>query len=134
LRAPPPGADALYVGYDREFPRRVAVPFTGAVFDDSTFEGRFPEPPAPPGEAPLDALALGEEVWDEESSRARPVVAARAMPLKKRGAGIASAVGGALAAPVAFAAQAVAKTVAPRGSSTIERERAKDDFRHREQA
>jgi uncharacterized protein (TIGR02231 family) len=60
---------------------------------------------------------LAEQVWDEETSKPRqryaapPMGAASAMPapLAKKGGGFASTVAGAVAAPIVFAAQAVAR-------------------------
>lgn len=103
FRAPPSGAAALYADYARALkPTRVdeARPFTGtSQLEDSTYEGARPlAPPAPPGYgAPESNMVFGglsEEVWDEESSRAKERFAtpstgvpmpqaAAAMPMKK---------------------------------------------------
>lgn len=73
FRPPPTGADALFADYDRDRQRfapraPTARPFTaGSQFEDGTYMGR---PPAPA--APNAAYAgLSEEVWDEDSSRAK---------------------------------------------------------------
>jgi hypothetical protein len=78
FRAPPTGAAALYADYDRALkPKREgdARPFTGkSQLEDSTYEGARPVAPPPPGFAPDANMAFGglsEEVWDEESSRAK---------------------------------------------------------------
>jgi len=102
FRAPPVGAAALYADYDRSLaPKRSdARTFTSrSQLEDSTYEGARPvAPPPPPGYgAPDSSMAFGglsEEVWDEESSRAKeafstpasgvPVPqAAPAMPMRK---------------------------------------------------
>jgi hypothetical protein len=87
FRPPPDGSDALFADYDRAFPSAGKRFTADSVFDDSTYEGRAPEPPPPPaskpapmidrGGAPAPGAALSNEVWDEESSRARPFDKAR---------------------------------------------------------
>jgi len=89
FRPPPDGSDALFADYGRAFPPAGKRFTADSVFDDSTYEGRVPEPPPPPampmktmmslpaGGAPAPSAALSKEVWDEESSRARPFDKAR---------------------------------------------------------
>lgn len=113
FRPPPAGADALYADYDRSFPRRAEPIAAGAPFDDSTYEGRAPEPPG----APLDDLDLAGEVWDEESSRAKEMYrGALPSPAAKTRAGFVGAVAGALAAPMPPAPPARARAEAPGGA------------------
>lgn len=113
FRAAPTGADELYRDYDAAFPRRI---------DERAATGRAPTAPEPL----LDGVAK-DQVWDEESSNAMqpqasfktpaPPPGARAMMpaaalAKSRGGGVASAIGGVLAAPatlVVGAAQAIAR-------------------------
>jgi hypothetical protein len=125
FRPPPVGAAALYGDYDRSFPRRAlpigAVGGKGVVFDDSTYEGR---PPSPPADTEVEELGVGglrQEVWDEDSSLAKdayqtppPMMMPASAPMSRgKGGGVASAVAGAMSAPFALAAQAVAKKEAP---------------------
>ena len=88
FRPPPDGSEALFADYDHAFPPAGKRFTADSVFDDSTYEGRVPEPPPPPAmpsampmSLPVGAAApgaaLSKEVWDEESSRARPFDKAR---------------------------------------------------------
>ena len=106
FRAPPTGAAALYADYERALRPKSkregdARPFTGSSqLEDSTYEGARPvAPPSPPGYAPQANMAFGglsEEVWDEESSRAKEAFSTPASgvvmhqaspaPMKKMGA------------------------------------------------
>jgi hypothetical protein len=122
FRPPPTGADTLYLDYDRGFPKRArsAGFTTTAVLDDSTFEGRVPEAPevpAPQAEQqsqphrfPRAPSGFEQENWDEESSRAKAFEPAPTpFPhARRRGGGIASAVGGAMAGVVAAPIMAAA--------------------------
>lgn len=122
FRAPPTGAEELYRDYERVFPRRV-VSTSFANGGDSTYEGR-----APTAEE-LGGVAK-DQVWDEESSNAmpsgpapsrppapRPVMVAPTTGIPRaKSAGIASAIGGALAAPAGML-YGMAQSVAQRGSS-----------------
>src|SRR5262249_21692670 len=106
FRAPPMGADVLYSDYDRSFPKHATITHVARTdssiakaFDDSMYEGRVPEPPPPPRQAPSSGFSpeLTGEVWDEESSRAKqmyPGDMAAVMPAsaRKGGGGIAGAV------------------------------------------
>jgi len=118
FRAAPTGAEELYRDYDAAFPHRI---------DDRVATGRAPTAPEPL----LDGVAK-DQVWDEESSNALQQQASfktpvpgirvpadkigiveptRSMP-KSRGGGVASAIGGILAAPaglVVGAAQSIAR-------------------------
>jgi hypothetical protein len=73
FRAPPVGAAALYADYERALhphAREDAQVFTSAsAFEDSTYEGAPPAPRAACGGAA--SVELAEQVWDEESSRAK---------------------------------------------------------------
>jgi hypothetical protein len=71
FREPPAGGEELFADYDRGFPARGKRFTATSVFDDSTYEGRVPPPPAAAPAQPVAGLA--QEVWDEESSRARPI-------------------------------------------------------------
>jgi hypothetical protein len=117
FRAPPTGAEELYRDYDRAFPRRL-VSTSFAKGGDSTYEGR-----APTAEE-FDGGVAKDQVWDEESSNAmpsgpppsmstpRPVMLAPGDIPRAKSAGIASALGGMLAAPAAAAfgmAQSIAR-------------------------
>jgi hypothetical protein len=75
FRPPPVGADALFADYDRDRRRWAPTapaepkpkPFTARdQFEDGTYMGR---PPAPG--MPGAAGGLSQEVWDEDSSRAK---------------------------------------------------------------
>ena len=73
FRAPPVGAAALYADYERALhprERAAARVFTSAsAFEDSTYEGRPPAAGAAyGGGAPMQ---LAEQVWDDDSSRAK---------------------------------------------------------------
>jgi len=120
FRPPPVGADELYRDYDRDFPRVVVTTsFAKTKFDDSTYEGRAPTaPPAPPPMLMGQDLGVpNDQSWDEESSNAMPEAPLAMMPMASRSkaGGIASAIGGVLAAPLGLAA-AAAQSIA-RGAS-----------------
>ena len=117
FRPAPTGAEELYRDYDAAFPRRIVE--TSFARDDSMYEGR-----APTAEPELDGAAK-DQVWDEESSnalvekarfgtppqQAAPVFAPMSAP-RAKSAGIASAIGGMLAAPIGLvgaAAQSIAR-------------------------
>lgn len=117
FRAAPTGADELYRDYDAAFPRRlVETSFNRG--DDSTYEGRAPTAPEPE----LGGAAK-DQVWDEESSnalveKARFGTPPQAVPVfdqvmpnraMAKSGGIASAIGGALAAPIGLVAQSLAR-------------------------
>ncbi|HTL32808.1 MAG TPA: mucoidy inhibitor MuiA family protein [Kofleriaceae bacterium] len=127
FRPPPVGAAALYADYERSFPRR-ALPIggKGAVFDDSTYEGRVPTPSDRDDEDGVPIGGLRQEVWDEDSSighakdayKTPPPSPAMSVPMPMtrsagKAGGIAGALAGAVAAPFALAAQAVSKKEAP---------------------
>jgi Domain of unknown function (DUF4139)/N-terminal domain of unknown function (DUF4140) len=104
FRAPPSGGDALYADYLRGYPSVASSRTftTASVKDDSTYEGRAPTAPPmgamPAGPVRSEQVAeLAGQVWDEESSRARPFdkTMLPPEPAKARGGGIASAVAGA---------------------------------------
>ena len=113
FRAAPTGAEELYRDYDAAFPRRL---------DERAATGRAPTAPEPL----LDGVAK-DQVWDEESSNALQQQASFKTPApppgmmmpsapmrmaKSRGGGVASAIGGILAAPaglVVGAAQSLAR-------------------------
>lgn len=84
FRAPPAGAEALYADYERAHGAQQREPAkvfsTQSRFEDSTYEGAPPAPPLPAPSAPpaqyaraqTDVLGgLAEEVWDDDSSRAK---------------------------------------------------------------
>jgi hypothetical protein len=119
FRSAPTGAEELYRDYDHAFPRRVVeTSFAkGGKFDDSTYEGRAPT------DDEFEDVAK-DQVWDEESSNAMPsappgfvlppMSAAHAAP-RSKSAGIASAIGGMLAAPAGMIAQSMARRDSGRG-------------------
>jgi hypothetical protein len=131
FRAAPAGAEALYADYDLGFPPEAEPIVAAAVFDDSTYEGRAPQPPARPKKAKggktvmlgAPTSTLEAENWDEGTSRSKEMYAGapppppmQTMPAPKSRSGtIAGAVAGVVAAPFALAAQGFAKKDAPGG-------------------
>jgi hypothetical protein len=122
FRPPPSGADTLYADYERSFPR--AMTFGGAMRDEDTFEG---VPPAAPATAESFA-ELADEVWDEESSRAKemyrgapPPAPMAAAPLAKKAPSIVGGVAAAAAAPFAIMAQAVSRNAPGGGGAPRDR-------------
>jgi hypothetical protein len=119
FKPPPTGADELYRDYDTAFPRPPTLATSFARGDDSTYEGRAPTAPPAPPQAPgpmlFGGIAPKDQVWDEESSNAMPE-APMAMPVmaRRKSGGVASALGGIIAAPIGLAA-AAAQTLARGG-------------------
>lgn len=75
FRAPPVGAESLFADFDRDrrrlAPGLKAKPFTArSQFEDGTYMGRPPAREAP-NASPAYEGGLAEEVWDEDSSRAK---------------------------------------------------------------
>lgn len=138
FRPPPAGAEALYADYDLGFPPQAEPIVASAVFDDSTYEGRAPQPPARAKKAKggktvtlgAPASTLEAENWDEGTSRSKEMYAGapppslppmQPMAAKSRSGSIAGAVAGVVAAPFALAAQGFAKNDAPGGGAIEQR-------------